>query len=52
MEGGYLNQIMQFGRLIGNRPLLQFNNGIILNAYFNIDLTKPEETQKHSDETQ
>lgn len=52
VEGGYLNQIVQFGRLIDNCPLLQFNNEIILNTYFNIDLTKREETQKHLDETQ
>ncbi len=40
IEAGYLNQIVQLGREVDNRNLFQYNNGIILNANFNIDLTK------------
>ena len=39
IEGGYLNQILQLGREVNNRNVFQHNNGLILNAYFNIDLT-------------
>ena len=39
IEGGYLNQILQLGREVNNRNVFQQNNGLILNAYFNIDLT-------------
>jgi len=40
IEVGYLNQILQLGREVNNRNVFQQNNGIILNANFNIDLTK------------
>jgi hypothetical protein len=40
IEAGYLNQILQLGREVNNRNVFQQNNGIILNANFNIDLTK------------
>jgi len=40
IEAGYLNQIIQLGREVNNRNVFQQNNGIILNANFNIDLTK------------
>ena len=40
IEGGYLNQILQYGRQINGQNVFQYNNGIILNANFNIDLTK------------
>ena len=40
IEAGYLNQIVQLGREVNNRNVFQQNNGIILNANFNIDLTK------------
>lgn len=40
IEGGYLNQTLQYGRLINNLQVFQYNNGINLNAYFNIDLMK------------
>jgi hypothetical protein len=44
IEGGVLNQILQFGRQINGKNVFQHNNGIILNANFNIDLThKPIE---------
>ncbi len=39
IEGGYLNQTIQFGRQIGGQNVFQSNNGLILNANFNIDLT-------------
>jgi hypothetical protein len=40
IEGGYLNQTLQFGRQINGQDVFQSNNGLILNANFNIDLTK------------
>ena len=40
IEAGYLNRILQLGREVNNRNVFQQNNGIILNANFNIDLTK------------
>ena len=40
IEAGYLNQIVQLGREVNNRNVFQQNNGIILNANFNIDLIK------------
>jgi len=40
IESGYLNQTLQLGREINNRNVFQQNNGFILNANFNIDLTK------------
>lgn len=35
IEGGFLNQIVQFGRTIENRNIFQYNNGFILNTYLN-----------------
>lgn len=40
IEGGYLNQTLQFGRQIGGQNVFQNNNGIILNTNFNFDLMK------------
>mgnify|MGYP000208578317 CR=1 FL=1 len=40
IEAGYLNQILQFGRQINGQNVFQNNNGIIVNANFNIDLAK------------
>jgi hypothetical protein len=37
IEGGYLNQIVQFGRLINSQNIFQYNNGIIINAHVNIN---------------
>ena len=42
MEAGYLNQVVQLGREVNNRNVFQYNNGVILNAYLNIDLTKKD----------
>ncbi|MBK7988290.1 MAG: DUF2490 domain-containing protein [Ignavibacteria bacterium] len=39
IEGGYLSQIVQFGRQIGGKNIIQYNNGIILNANISMDLT-------------
>ena len=43
IEGGYLNQTLQYGRQINGQNVFQNNNGFILNSNFNFDLTK-----KHS----
>ncbi len=40
VEGGFLQQIVQLGREVNNRNVFQYNNGIILNSYFNFDLSK------------
>jgi hypothetical protein len=39
IEAGYLNQTLQLGREVNNRNVFQHNNGLIINANFNIDLT-------------
>jgi hypothetical protein len=39
IEAGYLNQTLQLGREVNNRNVIQHNNGIIINANLNIDLT-------------
>ena len=38
IEGGVLNQTLQFGRQINGQSVFQNNNGLIINANFNIDL--------------
>lgn len=40
LEGGYLNQIIQFGRQINGMNVFQNNSGLIVNANVNIDLSK------------
>ncbi|MNQ27483.1 hypothetical protein D3C85_407430 [compost metagenome] len=40
IEGGYLNQTVQFGRQIDGQNVFQNNNGVILNTNLNFDLTK------------
>lgn len=40
LEGGYINQTIQFGRQIDGKNIFQNNNGIIINTNLNIDLTK------------
>jgi hypothetical protein len=37
LEGGYINQILQFGRLVNGQNVFQHNNGIIINALVNVD---------------
>jgi len=39
IEAGYLNQTLQLGREVNNRNVFQDNNGLIINANFNFDLT-------------
>lgn len=39
IEGGYLNQTLQFGRQISGQNVFQNNNGLIINANFTVDLT-------------
>lgn len=40
LEAGYIHQTLQLGREVNGRNVFQHNNGIVLNAHFNIDLTK------------
>jgi len=40
LEGGYLNQTLQFGRQINGKNVFQYNNGLIINSNFNFDLFK------------
>lgn len=40
LEGGYLNQTVQYGRQIAGKNVFQHNNGLIINSNFNFDLTK------------
>lgn len=41
-EGGYLNQILQFGRQINGQNVIQYNHGFIFNALLNFDLSKKQ----------
>lgn len=43
VEAGYLNQIVQLGREVNGRNVFQYNNGLIINANFNFDLTKKQD---------
>ena len=38
LEAGYLNQILQLSREIDNKNIFQYNEGVIVNAIFNINL--------------
>ena len=40
IEGGYLNQTLQYGRQINGQNVFQNNNGFILNTNLNFDLNK------------
>ena len=40
LEAGFINQTVQFGRLINNQNVFQHNNGFLINANFNFDLLK------------
>ena len=40
IEGGYINQTLQYSRQIGGKNVFQNNNGLIINSNFNFDLTK------------
>ena len=52
IEAGYINQTAQLGREINNKNVFQYNNGLIVNAIFNIDLTKKSSDTKGSDSYQ
>lgn len=39
IEGGYINQTLQFGRKINNQDVFQINNGLLINGIFNLDFT-------------
>ncbi len=47
IEGGYLNQTLQLGRLVKGKNVFQNNNGIIINTNFNFDLTKKAAVKSH-----
>ncbi len=40
LEGGYFQQILQLPREIGGRNVFQYNNGLIINTVFALDLRK------------
>lgn len=40
LEVGYLNQIIQLGRELGDRNVFQYNNGLLVNTIFNFNLRK------------
>jgi len=40
LEAGYFNQIVQLGRQVSGRNVMQFNEGFIINAFYNLDLSK------------
>lgn len=40
IEAGYLNQVVQLGRQVNNKNIFQYNNGIIINTYINMDVSK------------
>lgn len=40
IEGGYLNQTLQFGRKINGQNVFQNNNGFIISTNFQLDMTK------------
>lgn len=40
LEAGYINQVLQQPKQVNNRSVFQYNNGFVLSANFNIDLTK------------
>ena len=38
IEGGYFNQILQLGREVNGRNVFQYNQGIIVNSFWNLNL--------------
>jgi hypothetical protein len=42
LEGGYLNQTVQYGRQINGKNVFQHNNGLIINSNIALDLTKKQ----------
>ena len=43
VEAGYLNQLLQFGRLVDEEHVFQNNNGLILNIILQPRFRKPDE---------
>jgi Protein of unknown function (DUF2490) len=43
VEAGYLNQIIQFGRLVDGKNVFQHNHGLIVSGIFGFDLSKKGE---------
>ena len=46
MEGGYFSQIVQLSREIESKNLIQYNQGFIINSYFNIDASHRKKNQQ------
>jgi hypothetical protein len=42
IEAGAMNQLLQLGREINNRNLLQYNTGLVINAIFSLDISRKE----------
>jgi Protein of unknown function (DUF2490) len=40
VEAGFFQQILQLGREVNNSNVFQYNNGMILNTFLNVDLSK------------
>ena len=40
LEGGFLQQVVQLPREIGGRNVFQYNNRVVLNTVFTLDLRK------------
>lgn len=47
VEGGFLQQIVQLGREVNSSNVFQYNNGIILNTFFNFDLSKNRKNNRY-----
>ena len=39
-EAGYLNQVLQQGKRINDKPVFQYNNGFMLASHLSFDLLK------------
>jgi hypothetical protein len=46
LEGGYIQQTLQFGRLVNNKNVFQTNSGIIVNAILALDISKKKTTEQ------
>jgi hypothetical protein len=42
LEAGYINQVLQFGRLVGGKNVYQYNSGPIVNLLVNLDYSKAD----------
>ncbi len=42
LEAGYINQVLQFGRLVGGKNVYQYNSGPIVNLLLNLDFSKAD----------